>query len=124
MKIDFITIFTNNISESIDFYSDILGFTVTSTVDAGNGVTLVFLTDGNGGNIELIDQGVERPAAQNCPVALTIKVDSIEMAIELTTSKEITPALGPKTMENGIKILHIKDPSGVTINFVELPEPH
>jgi len=122
MNIDFITIFTEKLNESIDFYTNILGFTVMREADAGKGVKLVFLTDGFGGDIELIDQGLKRPVSQNCPVALTIKVKSIENTTNMVYSKNIEPTFGPATMPSGVKLLHIEDPNGVTINFVEMPE--
>ncbi len=122
MNIDFITIFTDKLQESIQFYTDVLGFTVMREADAGNGVKLVFLTDGYGGDIELIDHGLKRPLSQNCPIALTIKLDSIETAVELTETKNIEPIFGPATMPSGVKLLHIEDPNGITINFVVMPE--
>ncbi len=45
MNIDFITIFTDKLQESIQFYTDVLDFTIMREADAGNGVKLVFLTD-------------------------------------------------------------------------------
>ncbi len=120
MKSDFITVYTDRLEESIKFYEDVLGFTLENRVDAGGGVTLVFLSDGHGGNLELIDRGEPLAATQNSPVAITIKVDDIFDTEKMIDAKGVTKTFGPVTMPSGVSLLHVVDPSGVTINFVQM----
>ncbi len=124
MKIDFITIYTDKRAESITFYTDVLGFILDKQMDVGGGVALVFLSDGEGGYIELVDRGTPVPKSENCPVAITIKVDDIHKTDRMVEEQGCTKTFGPITLPNGISLLHILDPNGVTINFVEMGEEH
>ncbi len=118
MKIDYVTIFTSKIDESLQFYSDIIGLTLEKRVDHKT-VTLIFLSDGNGVNVELVDTGVELPFVENCPVAITTLVEDITEIEKMINENSLTISFGPFTTPTGYKIIHIKDPNGVVINFVE-----
>lgn len=120
MNIDYITIFTDKIEESIAFYTGTLGFTVTQRVDDPGGVTLVFMSDDAGRAFELVDTGEKLPAVGHSPVALTIKVPSILEAEKRVETEGHQKTLGPLTLPNGISLMHIADPNGVIINFVQM----
>ena len=121
MKIDFITINTSNktkLEESITFYTNVLGFSLDKRVPAGENITLVFLSDGAGGSIELVDGGPSHPNHSDCPIAITITVDSMSDIEKLVEENSLIVTFGPKTMPSGVSLLHVSDPNGVTINFV------
>lgn len=122
MKIDFLSIYTDKLEESISFYTNFLGFSLDRRVDAGGNVTLVFLSDGVGSNIELVDRGEPLPKATNCPVAITIKVDSIYDTEKMVLDAGLVMTFGPMKMPSGVSLLHVQDPNGVTVNFVEMGE--
>ncbi len=121
MKIDYVTIFTSKVDETITFYTDVMGLELGDRVEMPGDVTLVFLSDGDGVNVELVDMGSEVAFVENSPVALTTIVKSIIDAEEMVDSKGISKSFGPVTTPSGVSLLHIKDPNGVIINFVEMP---
>lgn len=122
MKIDFFSIYTDKMSETIKFYTEFLGFKHEKTVDAEGGVKLAFLNDGAGGNIELVDRGEPTPESKNCPVAITIIVDSIYEIEKKVLDAGLVMTFGPMKMPSGVSLLHVEDPNGVTINFVEMAD--
>lgn len=121
MKIDYITIFTSKLNESIQFYTEVLNFENYRTIDTGD-ATLVFLADGFGSNIELVDNGQRLERGSSCPVAITSVVPSVKAIEEMLHEKQVPITFGPITMPSGVTLLHIEDPQGVTINFVEMDE--
>lgn len=121
MKVDYITIFTSKMDDSIRFYTNVLGFENYRTIETGD-VTLVFLTDGEGTNIELVDNGEQVKSDSGCPVAITSVVPSVKAIEEMLNEKTVPITFGPVTMPSGVTLLHIEDPQGVTINFVEMDE--
>ncbi len=122
MDITYFSIYTSQLDKSIEFYTEVLGFTLSNRVNVGEGGTLAFLTDNRGSVIELVDSGVALPKVTDSPVAVTIKVDDMQEIKELVKSQELRVTMGPVTMPNGITLLHISDPNGITINFVEMGE--
>ncbi len=120
MNIEYFTIYTSRLDKSIEFYTEILGFTLSNRVEFGEGAALAFLTDSRGSVIELVNCGVDLALVTDSPVAVTIKVDDMQEIEDLVKSQELTVTMGPIKMPNGITLLHISDPNGITINFVEM----
>lgn len=122
MKIDYLSIYTDKLEETISFYTGFLGFKLGKRVQASEKVTLVFLNDGAETNIELVDQGIPMEEPKNTSFALTIVVDNIEDTEKMVDEASIVKTFGPITMPSGVSLLHIQDPNGITINFVEMGE--
>lgn len=122
MKIDYITIFTDKLEESIAFYTGTLGFTVTDRVESAGSATLVFMKDDAGRSFELVHTGEKLPAVSHSPVALTVTVPCIVAAEKKVDTLGHEKTLGPLTLPNGISLMHISDPNGVIVNFVQLEQ--
>lgn len=120
MNIDFVTIYTDKLDASIAFYTKTLGLEVIDTIDYEAGATLVFLKAENGVMVELVDTGMEVPYCTQSPVALTVKVDSMIETEKFVSSQGVEKEMGPVTLPNGITLMHIADPNGVIINFVQM----
>lgn len=120
MQVDYITIFTDKIQESIQFYTQTLGFEVTERVEYPGGATLVFMTDEAGRAFELVHTGEGVPEVSHSPVALTVKVPCIVSAEKKMDELGHPKTFGPLTLPNGISLMHICDPNGVIINFVQM----
>ncbi len=120
MNIEYFSIYTSRLDKSIKFYTEALGFTLSNRVDLGEGAALAFLTDSSGSVIELVDSGATLSKVTDSPVAVTIKVEDMQEIKELVKSQGLTVTMGPITMPNGITLLHVSDPNGITINFVEM----
>lgn len=122
MNIDFFTVYTNKIEESIAFYTKTLGLTVKEQYTTPGGVTLVFLCDEKGTTIELVDTGQILPEVQHSPVALTIKIPCMIKTEKMVDELGHEKIFGPLSMPGGITLMHIADPNGVVINFVQMVE--
>ncbi len=120
MQINYFSIYTDKLEETIKFYTEFLGFKQERRVQAGEKVTLVFLNDGHGSNIELVDQGIALENPKNSSVALTIVVENIGDIEKIVDDAGYTKSFGPQKMPSGVTLLHILDPNNVTINFVEM----
>lgn len=120
MKIDYITIFTDKLEESISFYTNTLGFTITDRVEHPEGVTLVFMTDDEGRAFELVDTGEKVPTVKHSPVALTVTVPCIVQAEKMVDNLGHPKTFGPLTLPSGVSLMHISDPNGVVVNFVQM----
>lgn len=110
-----ISIMTKNITQSVEFYTTILGFTRNSRM-ALPGVTLQFL--------QLEQMTVELVELENGPdftagtgITLTFLVQSFEPILEkLASTGETLPI--PFTLPSGVEMLRFTDPNGVQISFV------
>lgn len=120
MQINYFSIYTDKLEETIKFYTDFLEFNLERRVQASEKVTLVFLNDGKGGNIELVDQGIPVEEPKNNSVAITIVVDNVEDIEKKANEAGYIKSFGPQKMPSGVTLLHIMDPNNVTINFVEM----
>ncbi len=120
MKIDFITIFTDKTKESTQFYQDLLGFTLVNEMKLPDNLVLTFLADEDGTTVELVDSGQTIEKVTNSPVALTIKVENIETALQQVEKANYPIKFGPITLPTGMKMMHILDPNGVIINFIQM----
>lgn len=120
MQINYFSIYTDKLEETIKFYTEFLGFNLDKRIQAGEKITLVFLNDGKGGNIELVDQGIPMEDPKNSSVAITIVVDDIKDIEKAADEAGYVKSFGPQEMPSGVTLLHILDPNKVTINFVEM----
>ena len=120
MKIDFITIFTDDTEKSTNFYTNILGFKFDNQIKLPNNLLLTFLKDDGGLTVELVNSGepVEKPTKS--PVALTIELEDISTALEIVKKADYPIELEPIILPTGMKMMHILDPNGVIINFIQM----
>jgi methylmalonyl-CoA epimerase len=130
--IDHIGIMTNDLQKSVDFYTDVLGFSIDTKIEMPEvGLSAVFI-EKDSSRIELIGCiGKDIPKRPECveikigdssiPIYdhITFSVDYIEaMVIELK-EKGVVFNLEPVQLEGGMKLASFKDPNGVLIELVE-----
>ena len=134
-KIDHIGIMTNDLNESVEFYTDVLGFSVSSKIEmAEAGLSAVFV-EKDGSKIELMkcrgknvpkrSEGVKlKIGGGSIPINdhITFSVDDIEATTNELKSKGVVFNLEPMQLEGGMKLATFKDPEGVVIELVEHPQ--
>ncbi len=132
--IDHIGILTNDLQKSIEFYTDVLGFSVSMKIDmAEAGLSAVFV-EKDGSKIELMkyrgknvpkrSKGIEIEVGGSLiPINdhITFSVDDIEATVTDIKEKGVAFNLEPMQLEGGMKLASFKDPDGVLIELVEHP---
>jgi lactoylglutathione lyase len=120
------TITTEKLDESVNFYTEILGLYVARRFSPFPGTKIAFLKDGNGFKIELLQNSGPAGAPKE-GISLGFEVKSLADTLALVQSKQI-PAFGGPTKVPGCSFFFVKDPNGVSIQFVEndhtAPETH
>lgn len=111
------TLRVNNLEESLQFYTDIIGLDVVSKFTGGHG-DIAFL--GNGATkIELLCDGVKRETNVGEDISWGFEVESLDRAIAMLKEKNITILSGPIQPNPNIKFIFIQDPNGMKIQLTE-----
>jgi methylmalonyl-CoA epimerase len=132
--IDHIGIITNNLQKSVEFYTDVLGFSVSTKIEMDDtGFSAIFV-EKNGSKIELIgyrgeipkrSEGIEiKMGGVSIPINdhITFTVDDIGATVTELKEKGVEFVLEPIQLEGGMKLASFKDPNGVLIELVEHPK--
>ncbi len=132
--IDHIGIMVNDLQKSLEFYTDLLGFSVSRQIEMEEaGLSAVFV-EKEGSRIELMkckgknvpkrskDIGIE-VGGNSIPMNdhITLSVDDIETTVTRIKEKGFVFHLEPIQLEGGMKLASFKDPDGVLIELVEHP---
>jgi lactoylglutathione lyase len=115
------TITVRDMEESIRFYTEIVGLSAVRRFKPAPPVEIAFLDDEKGSEIELIQYRDKDVPGDKEGISIGFAVDSLEKALELVESKGIAVSEGPVTTPTA-KFFFVKDPNGVTVQFVERPE--
>ena len=116
MKMMHITIQTKHFQEELQFYQEIMGFTVRQELN-GMGRRIVFLDDGsNGMPIEIIDCP-DAETSGNRFLSMGFKTEDVVKMRETLLEKgyEVSEMVSPMPQ---IRFFFAKDPAGVTIQFL------
>ncbi|MFZ3169834.1 MAG: VOC family protein [Candidatus Methanoperedens sp.] len=132
--IDHIGIITNNLKQSVEFYTDVLGFSISAKIEMDDvGFSAIFV-EKNGSRIELMGYRGEIPKrSESIEIALggssiqindhiTFSVDDIGATVTELKEKGVEFDLEPIKLEGGMKLASFKDPNGVLIELVEHPK--
>lgn len=118
MKFLWTTILVNNMDESLKFYEGILGLKLADRFQAGPGMEISFLGEGET-KIELIcNVNIKKLDAGN-RVTLGFNVESLDEMVQFVKDKGINIITGPVQPNPRIKYFIIQDPNGVKIQFAE-----
>jgi lactoylglutathione lyase len=116
------TITTNDIEDSIKFYSEIVGLEISSRFSPRVGMDIVFLQDKKGNEIELIKYADKAVSSQKSGISIGFEVNSLDETISLVKSYGI--AIEGPFSTPAVKFIFVKDPNGVSIQFVEKLSNH
>jgi len=132
--IDHIGILTKDLQQSVEFYTNVLGFSISSKIEMeAVGLSAIFI-EKNGSKIELMgyrgaipkrSEGIEiKMGGNSIPINdhITFTVDDLGVTVTELKEKGVEFVLEPMQVEGGIKIASFKDPNGVLIELVEHPK--
>lgn len=111
------TITTEKLEESVKFYEEIVGLSVVRRFSPAPGTEITFLKDGNGFEVELLQNG-KQMGTEKDGISLGFEVKSLADTLTLVKSKNISVSGGPMKVP-GCSFFFVKDPNGVSIQFVE-----
>lgn len=115
------TITTGNLVESMKFYTEVVGLSLSTRFSPRPGMEIVFLVDEKGNEIELISFGDDAEVVEKKGISIGFEVSSLEDTLALVASKGVAVAEQP-VISPVVKYFFVKDPNGVTIQFVEKPK--
>lgn len=118
MKFCWCTIKVSNMEESIKFYQEVIGLSISKRYMSGTGKEISFLGDGET-KVELICDPNYTVSNNGEGISLGFEVESVDEMIKFITEKGIKVDKGPFQPNPHIKFFYVKDPNGFSIQFVE-----
>lgn len=118
MNVLWTTISVKSMEESLRFYQDIVGLPLDSKFTAGTDTEISFL-GGEGAKVELIYNKKNSDINIGKDVSMGFPVKSLDEKMEFLKGKGIQIQGGPFQPNSHIRFFFIKDPNGMTIQFVE-----
>jgi catechol 2,3-dioxygenase-like lactoylglutathione lyase family enzyme len=128
---DHIGILTNDLQRSVEFYTDVLGFSISTKMEM-DGLTIIFV-EKESSKIELMGyknvpkrpENIQLEMGDNSlPINdhITFSVDDMEATVDELREKNVTFDMDPIQLEGGMKLASFKDPNGLLIELVEHPQ--
>ncbi len=118
MKFCWSTLMVKDLEESLRFYKDIVGLNVIRRFNAGPGMEIVFLGEGET-KIELICDENLKEVSFGHSISLGFEVNSVDEMMSFVVEKGIDILSGPFQPNEHSKFFYILDPNGLKIQFVE-----
>ncbi len=128
--VEHIGILTNDLQRSVEFYTDVLGFSIFMKIEMDEvGLSAVFV-EKDGCKIELMgyrdipkrSEGIEIKIGENSLNLndhIAFSVDDIETTATELKKKGVVFELEPVQLEDSMKLASFKDPNGLLIELVE-----
>ena len=118
MKFCWSTIKVKNLEESLKFYKEIVGLTLSNRFSAGTGKEIAFLGDGET-KIELICDESLKDINYSEYISLGFEVKSVDDMMNFIKEKGINIHSGPFEPNLHTRFFYVLDPDGLKIQFVE-----
>ncbi len=118
MKFCWVTLTVNNMEESLAFYQKIVGLSINKRYPAGPGMEIAFLGDGET-KIELICDSNRKASGNVEGISLGFNVKSVDEKLKFISNEGLEVTGGPFQPNPHIQFFFIKDPNGISIQFVE-----
>jgi len=132
--IDHIGILTKDLQKSVEFYTDMLGFSISAKIEMEDAGFSAIFVEKNGGKIELMGYRNEIPKRSagieiklgegSIPINdhITFSVDDLGATVSELKEKGVKFGLETPELKGGMKLASFKDPNGVLIELVEHPK--
>jgi len=118
MKFCWSTLMVKNLEESLKFYNEIVGLSVIRRFNAGPGVEIAFLGEGET-KLELVCNEALKEVSFGKDISLGFEVKSVDEMMVFVKEKGIDIESGPFQPNPHIKFFYILDPNGLKIQLVE-----
>ncbi len=118
MKFCWCTIQVKDLSESLRFYQEIAGLPLARRFQAGDAMEIAFLGS-EPTKVELVCNKKQPPVGSGEGISLGFEVDNLDDAMDLMRQKGIQIEAGPFQPNPNTRFFYVKDPNGVTVQFVE-----
>lgn len=118
MKFCWSTLMVKNMEESLKFYQEIVGLTIDRRFNAGPGMEITFLGEGET-KLELIHDSNLEEVNIGKDISLGFQVNSVDEMMSFVKEKGLEIYSGPFEPNPNIKYFYILDPNGLKIQFVE-----
>lgn len=118
MKFCWSTLRVKDMEESLRFYRDIVGLALNARFQAGPGVEIAFLGEGET-KIELICDKAQADIDAGRDISWGFEVPSLDAFMEFLRGKGIQIAGGPFQPNPNTRFFYALDPNGMKIQFVE-----
>ena len=118
MKFCWSTLMVKNLEESLRFYKEIVGLNVSKKFNAGPGVQIAFLGDGET-KVELMCNEDSKEVSFGQDISLGFEVNSVDEMMVFVKEKGIDIHSGPFHPNPHTKFFYVLDPNGLKIQFVE-----
>lgn len=112
------TLYVKDMNESIKFYEEIIGLPVIKRFEAGGGIEIAFLGEGET-KIELICDESKRSINLDPDISWGFRVESLEQTMKFLVDRGINIIAGPIEPNPNIRFIYILDPNGMKIQLVE-----
>lgn len=118
MKFCWTTILVRDMQKSLEFYQDIAGLEIDHRINAGPGIEIAFLGDGET-KVELIKNESVKEISIGTDISMGFEVDSLDRMMEIITAKGLDIHSGPFQPNPATRFFYVLDPNGWKIQFVE-----
>lgn len=118
MKFCWCTLSVKDMDEAVKFYRDIVGLPVGRRFEAGAGMEICFLGEGET-KVELVCGPGHGVPGKGEGVSLGFEVKSVDETIKFIKGKGLEVASGPFQPNPHIKFFYVKDADGYKVQFVE-----
>lgn len=117
MKFCWATLYVKDMEESLSFYQEIVGLKIVNRFNAGSGMEIAFLGDGET-QVELIYSETDQDINMGKSISLGFEVDSVDKMIEFIKEKGLEVHSGPFEPNPSTSFFFVLDPNGLKIQFV------
>lgn len=118
MNILWVTIYVHNMAESVRFYTEIMGLTISHQSSPQPGMEITFLNSGSI-QFELIYDPNNLDISMGKDISVGFQVPSLDKKIEELNKKGISPIIGPIRPGPNVSFIFITDPNGLKLQIVE-----
>nr|QFU78442.1 Lactoylglutathione lyase [uncultured bacterium] len=118
MKFCWVTFTVKDMEESLRFYQEIVGLTIDKRFEAGPGVEIAFLGNGET-KVELICNKDIKEISIGSNISLGFEVDSVDDMMAFVKERGIAIHSGPFQPNPNIGFFYVLDPNGLKMQFVE-----
>ncbi|MCL2135982.1 MAG: VOC family protein [Coriobacteriia bacterium] len=118
MKFLWSTLRVKNLEESISFYEEVLGLSVSRRFSSGSGGEIAFMGGAGDTEIELIADSEGRDINVGSDISWGFEVEDLDGKMSLLNQKGIAFE-GPRSPNESIRFIFFTDPNGMRIQFAE-----